>query len=156
MRKGLCGFVLIMSVAAVGGCHRERHEGDKIALHLPVGTPKRPQGMAALTVTPGAVPFSEADVAAYFKTHNLPKNMGSVDQLKVDKVEFLTSGEVTKRLQGASPGIGDDERVAFVTLVGDFIFTGPQAKPVTFHRAYAVFDAVSGSLLMIGTLDRRE
>jgi hypothetical protein len=155
MRKGLYGVILIGSLA-FGACHRDQHEGGKIALHLPVGTPKRPQGMAALTVTPGATPFSEADVVAYFKTHNLPKNMGSVDQIKVDKVEFLTSGEVTKRLQGASPGIGDDERVAFVTLVGDFIFTGPQTKGVTFHRAYAVFDAVSGSLLMIGTLDRRD
>ena len=124
----------------------------------PAGPAKRPQGSAALTVKAGAAePFTKDDVAAYFKTHNLPMNSSSTSDFRVDALEFLTSKQVTDRLQGASPGLADNDRVAFATLTGTFIFGGPpKGKIARFSRAYAVFDATSGNLLMAGTLDQAE
>ncbi len=158
MRKIAVG-VLILAVGLVmpvGCAHRPKQE--KAALALPQGTPKRPQGMAALTVKAGeAQPFSREDVADYFKTHNLPKNLSSMSEFQVDALEFLTNKAVSDRLRGASPGLGDEERVGFVTLRGVFVFTGPPpGKPVRFTRAYAVFDATTGNLLMAGTLEPGE
>jgi hypothetical protein len=154
-------LVLIGALAFLMGCHH-RDDDDKqkkLALHLPTGTPKRPQGMTALTVNSGAAqPFTKADVIAYFKTHNLPKNSASTTQIQVDTLEFLTSKEVSQRLQGVMTGLGDNDRVGFVILTGTFIFTGPgtDSKAARFNRAYAVFDAVTGNLLMIGTLEQRD
>lgn len=131
-------------------------EPEKKALHLPVGTPKRPQGMGALTVRPGQPqPFTKEDVVIYFQSHNLPLNLGSIAGLQVEALEFLTNREVSDRLQGASPGLAADEKVGFATLAGTFIFTGPSpGKGVRFSRAYAVFDVQTGNLLMVGTLEQ--
>ena len=165
-RTFLSMLMVIYSVGTLAGCHRDQDEkgeqgkGEqkKMALPLPVGTPKRPQGMTALTVKSGTEPFSKQDVVEYFKKHNLPKNSTSVTDFQVDTLEFLTSKEVSQRLQGVTTGLGDNERVGFVTLKGSFVFTGPpkRGKPATFGRAYAVFDATTGNLLMAGTLERSD
>jgi hypothetical protein len=161
MHRPITGLLLLLGIVGfLAGCHdRDDHgEQKKIALPAPAGTPKRPQGMTALTVRAGAEPFTKADVVTYFKSHNLPKNAGALAQVQVDTVEFVTSKDVTQRLQGVSTGLADNDRVAFVTLSGTFIFTGPGAdrKAATFNRAYAVFDAATGNLMMIGTLERTE
>jgi hypothetical protein len=148
--------LLALLALALSQCGKGPGEPEKKALHLPVGTPKRPQGMGALTVQPGQPqPFSKEDVAAYVHTHNLPLNLGASADLQVDALEFLTNKEVSDRLQGASPGLGDNEKVGFATLSGAFIFTGPSpGKGVRFSRGYAVFNAQTGNLLMVGTLDQ--
>jgi hypothetical protein len=130
---------------------RTPHEGVSLP---PPGIPNRPQGTPALPVNPqGAQPFTKQDVINYFSTHNLPKNSGSLSQFAVDSLQFLTSKDVTTLLQGVTTGLLDDEVVAFVTLFGNFIFTGPAGtRPVQFARAYAVFDSITGNLLMVGTL----
>ncbi len=162
MNKPVLGRLLLLSsVSIFAGCHsagqQPERPQEKVALRPPTGTPKRPQGMPAIAVKPGATqPFSKEEVVAYFKTHKLPKNLGSADRVQVENLEFLTSGEASKRLQGASTGLADNERVVFVTLSGQLIFTGPKGKPATFERGYAIFDAATGNLLMIGTLERRE
>jgi hypothetical protein len=161
-RTSLCILLLLGSLGLFTDCHhdRDKHgEPEKIALHLPDGTPKRPQGMAALTVKSGAAePFTKQDVVTYFQTHNLPKNSGQLGQFKVDTLEFVTSKDVSQRLQGVSTGLDDTARVGFVTLTGTFIFTGPPSidakrELATFNRAYAVFDTSTGNLLMVGTLE---
>jgi hypothetical protein len=121
---------------------------------LPPGIPNRPQGYPALPVNPqGAPPFTERDVINYFTTHNLPKNSGSLSQISVGSLQFLTSKDVSTLLGGVTTGLTDDEVVGFVTLFGNFIFTGPDdTTPVQFARAYAVFDSITGNLLMVGTL----
>lgn len=166
MRKSSAAAFLFLSVLAMAGCRRtnslqeptkqtNNQQPTKNSLPMPTGSPKRPVGMKAIEVKPGGQPaFSQADVATYFKTNNLPRNMGSTDQFQVESVEFITSAEVSRRLQGASTGLPDNDPVAFATLLGTFIFTGPSgSKPATFSRAYALFDAVNGNLLMIGTLE---
>jgi hypothetical protein len=165
-RTVLSMLLVIAGLGLFAGCHHDRDEkgenekGEqkKLALHPPTGTPKRPQGMTALTIKPGAEPFSKQDVVAYFQTHNFPKNVGSVAQFQVDTLEFITSKDVSQRLHGVSTGLEDNARVGFVTLTGTFIFTGPGSnrKSATFNRAYAVFDAANGNLLMVGTLEQTD
>jgi hypothetical protein len=128
------------------------NDKDKNSLPLPVGTPKVPMGIEAITVKPNATPpFTQDDVVAFFKTHNLPKNLGAADQFQVDTLEFMTNGELTRRLEGVSTGLDDKAGVGFAMLSGVFVFSGPQGKAATFEKAYAVFDATTGNLLMIGT-----
>ena len=157
MYKTSISLFLLLGFVIAAGCHREHPEGEKIAMKLPQGTPKRPQGSAALTVNPGASqPFSQQDVSDYFKTHNLPKNGGDVAQIQVSSLEFLTAKEVSSRLGGEPTGLDDNERIGFVILTGQFLFTGPPGQSARFNQAYAAFDAVSGNLLMIGTLSERQ
>jgi hypothetical protein len=146
--------LLVLSVPLMVGCRPrgKLEQPTKSSLPLPSGSPKRPVGAKAIEIKPGGT-LTKEDVAAYLKQNNLPKNMGSTDQFQVDSLEFITSAEVSKRLQGALTGLDENDRIAFATLSGNFIFTGPPpGKPRTFERAYAAFDASNGNLLMIGTL----
>ncbi len=151
-------LVFLGGLGWLAGCTFDKdRDREKKALYIPKEPPKRPQGSPALTVKPGGAPFGKQDVADYFKTHNLPRNATSTSDFTVDTLEFITNKEVTTRLNGASPGLAENDRIGFATLKGLFIFTGPQkASPVRFSRAYAAFDAVTGNLLMIGTLEREE
>jgi hypothetical protein len=164
MRKPTAAILLLvgMLLGSLVGCHHDEGGGQdndphkKRALNPPKEPGKRPQGMQALAVKQGAAqPFTKQDVINYFKTHNLALSSGPMDQIKVESLEFITSAEVTKRLQGAPTGLKDGEPIGFVTLSGIFVFSEPpKAKPVIFRKAYAAFDAVSGNLLMDGSLDR--
>lgn len=156
-KKSVSLLFLIGALGLVAGCHRRHYEEGKIALKAPQGTPKRPQGSPALTVKAGAAqPFTQQDVVDYFKTHNLPKNGGDLSQFQVSSLEFLTSKEVSQRLQGEPTGLDDNDRIGFVTLTGQFVFTGPPGSSARFNRAYAAFDATTGNLLMIGTLNDQQ
>jgi hypothetical protein len=95
-------------------------------------------------------------VVNYFKTHNLPKNGGDLSQMQVSSLEFLTSKEVSQRLQGEATGVDDNDKIGFVTLTGQFVFTGPSGQSARFNQAYAAFDAATGNLLMIGTLGQKQ
>ena len=113
MNRKSIGIVLFLGgLGFVAGCHRSQPGEEKIAMKPPQGTPKRPQGSAALTVRAGAAqPFTQLDVATYFKTHNLPKNGGDLSQIQVSSLEFLTSKEVSQRLQGEPTGVDDNDRI---------------------------------------------
>jgi hypothetical protein len=157
MNKQSVSLLLLLGLGMTAACHREHPEGERIAMKLPQGTPKRPQGSSALTVNPGASqPFSRQDVVDYFKTHNLPKNGGDLSQIQVSSLEFLTSKEVSRRLDGEPTGLDDNEKIGFVILTGQFLFTGPPGRSARFNQAYAAFDAVTGNLLMIGTLSDKQ
>lgn len=165
-RTALTLIILFGALGLLAGCDGCHHQSDdnsrsgngeqkRMALAPPKGTPNRPLGMAALTVHGSAAePFTKADIVEYFKTHNLPKNATTTNDFHVDTLEFITSKEVTARLQGVTTGLTDEERLAFVTLSGTFVFTGPaKSRPATFKRAYAVFVASNGNLLLLGSLD---
>jgi hypothetical protein len=152
-----CALIVSLGLAA---CHYQPSgEQTKIALKPPPqGAGHRPRGMNAIYVkASGGQTFTKQDVVTYFKTHNLPMNMTPSSQFHVDSLEFLTNDQVSARLEGASPGVAPGEKVAFATLSGVFVFTGPPpGKPARFSRAYAVFDASTGNLLMIGTLQQEQ
>ncbi|GAC1652992.1 MAG: hypothetical protein NVS9B15_13600 [Acidobacteriaceae bacterium] len=157
MRKMKATLLLLAAMLTlVAGCRRHHDNDDddnghqkRIALPAPKGTAKRPVGSPALKT-----PITKAEVVAYFKTHNLPMNLGKTSDITVANVEFLNNAQVVQRLNGANPGLADGDKLAFATLRGTFIFTGPpKSRVVRFNSAYAVFDVSSGNLLMIGTLD---
>ena len=108
--------------------------------------------MQALKVNPGAEPFTKDDVSQYVKSNRLPKTLADPAQLQVDSLEFITAAQASARLDGASTGLKDPERVAFAIISGPLTFTGPQTKPARFERGYLLFDAATGNLLMLGTL----
>ncbi len=133
-----------------------RHEPKNAAqLKLPTGTPQKPQGMKALVVKAGPVPFTQDDVTQFVRTHRLARSVGDLSQLKVESLELLTAREVSTRLQNVSTGLPDNARVAFAIIRGPIYYTGPPgSKPVAFERTYALFDAGTGNLLMSGTLEK--
>jgi outer membrane protein assembly factor BamE (lipoprotein component of BamABCDE complex) len=160
----IAALMLLLLLSGCAQCHRPTVTGDgdhggqkKVALVPPKGTPKQPVGMTALTVRSGPEPFTKQDVSNYFQTNNLPRNSTASTDFRVDTIEFITSNDVTARLEGVSTGLPASARVGFVTLSGTFVFTGPvEARSPTFSRAYAVFDAASGNLLMVGSPERRQ
>lgn len=165
MHRPILAVLLLLGIlGGSAGCRHHDGDGDrdgeqkKRTLIPPKEPGKRPQGMTALKANADAVqPFTKNDVIAYFKDHNLPRNSGTTSQFTVQSFDFITSAEASKRLEGVVTGLQDSDRVAFVTLVGTFIFTGPpSAKAAFFRQAYAVFDAASGNLLLIGSLGRAE
>jgi len=160
MRRSLIAVFVIIVLAGLSWLTWTTYfrpgEQKKLALVPPKGTPLAPVGMKALDVKPGAEPFTREDVSGYFQTHNLPRNRGSNADFQVEQLEFLSAGELRERLQGMVSGLPDGARVGFVTLRGTIVFTGPpsaERKPATFERAYAVFSAATGNLLMVGTLN---
>jgi hypothetical protein len=160
MRKSLIAALVVIVLAGLAWLTWTAYHGPseqkKLALVPPKGASLTPVGMKALDVRPGSEPFTREDVSQYFQTHNLPRNRGSNADFQVVQLEFMTSGELRTRLQGVLSGLPDDSRVGFVTLRGMIVFTGPPSadrKPATFERAYAVFSAATGNLLMVGTLD---
>jgi hypothetical protein len=158
LRATVALLTIVGSVADLGGnawCESPGHyEGRKGSIEIPKDPPLPPQGAPALRVKTGAEgPFTKEDVENYFTTHNLPRNLTTPKDFGVDTLEFLTNAEVTKRLNGASPGLENQDKIGFVTLKGEFIFAGPRSsKLARFTRAYAAFDARTGNLLMIGTI----
>jgi hypothetical protein len=160
MRRSLIAALVVIVLGGLGWLTWTTYFGPgeqkKLALIPPKGTPHAPVGMKALNVRPGAEPFTREDVSGYFQTHNLPRNRGSNADFQVEQLEFLSARELQERLQGVLSGLPDNARVGFVTLRGTIIFTGPPSadrKPATFERAYAVFSAATGNLVMVGTLD---
>jgi hypothetical protein len=152
-RLFLAGLATSAFVVGCKACTHEPKNAKK--LELPRGMPKRPQGLAALTPSPGPQPFTAADVEQFLKTHRLAHSVGDPAQIRVESLEFITARDVTTRLQGAKTGLPDNDRVGFAVISGPMVFTGPPpGKPVQFIRGYAVFDATSGNLLMSGTLER--
>jgi hypothetical protein len=138
--------VLIMPALAVS---EEKHY-----ISPPAGTPKRPVGMGAIGIRPGASPpFSAEDVLNYLNSHQIPKVSIPPGQLKVNSLEFITAAAAGKRLNRVVTGLKDDEIVGFAIFSGNLTVSGPPGgNAAKFDRGYAVFDAETGNLLTIGTL----
>jgi len=148
----LSALALCLGVNGCKGCRQPVPKGA-VQVKMPTEKAKPPQGLKALAVKPGPTPFTQDEVTQYVQTHRLAKTVGGLSQLRVESLEFLTAREVTIRLHGAPTGLPDGERVAFAIIRGPVYFAGPvRAKPVAFERAYALFDAATGNLMMSGTL----
>lgn len=114
----------------------------------------RPEGIlairphASLVGTAGPW-FTAADVRDWVTTHPAgDAAAGSVTT--VVSVEFLTSAEVSVRLQGENTGVPDNTLLCLVHISGTFANTSPPPviTTVVFHEGILVFDAHSGNLLV--------
>ena len=151
MNRKLFVVVLFAALSLLAACRDDKPKTGTVA--PPTGPAKRPVGVKALPAQPGPTPFTQADVATYFQTHNLARNSTPASSIHVDRLEFIQSSDVTRRLDGERTGLEDTANIGFATLSGDFLFTGPSGThPARFTSAYAAFDATTGNLLMFGTL----
>lgn len=142
--------VVAVVLAAVAPARAQQQPG---ALELPKGAPHRVAGFPALPVRSGGVILDVKEVAAYVKAHNLPRNLGAAQDVKVLSVTRLAVADVRERVGIDTTGFDGDEPVGLALLGGKLVFSGPPpSQPVTFTKGYVVFDAVTGNLLMLGTL----
>jgi hypothetical protein len=151
----VCFPVCMLGVALfVSGCHRHEAQNTFSVQPPPQGASQHPHGLPGVAVHPGPQPFTVADVASYFAAHNLPLNGADASQLHVDALDFITAKQAQDRLQGEATGLDDNEMVGFVTLSGTFIFSGPpKSHSAAFSKAYAIFVASTGRLIMDGSLE---
>ncbi len=161
MRKTVLAFYLgIIVVFTLVGCASTPTNGGtpKLKLALPAGTPQQPVGVKAITPTSDGIPaFTKEDVIKYVKTHNIPFNATPLSDITDVQVSFITSKEVNDLLNRQNTHIPDNYLLCFVTLTGKFIFPGPptvdgKTLSATYQRAFEVFDAKTGNLLMGGGL----
>ena len=91
----IAAIILGAATGLLLGCHQRPAQQSPeaprgISFQLPTGKPMRPQGLAAIKVTPGAAsPFTKSNVVNYFLTHNLPRLSGKPGQVHVVSLEFL-------------------------------------------------------------------
>jgi hypothetical protein len=101
----------------------------------------------------GTIPaFGAEDVRAFVMAHPLPRNANRDKTFTIQRIDFLSSKEVTSLLNGESTGFPDDYPLCYVELQGDFAFPGPKGAVATFPRAIEIFDARTGNFLMSGGL----
>jgi hypothetical protein len=109
--------------------------------------------------------YTEAEVRKFFQKTGGLGLIGSSTPVTVEKVEFITAAEVDSRIPGVGSKFTDSLYAAnadlecFVTLKGTFsmgggpVLPGQTKEPLpTFPYAYAVFDALTGNILMMGGL----
>jgi hypothetical protein len=109
--------------------------------------------------------FTEADVRQFLNNQPQWGLIKSITPFTVEKVEFLTAREVKAHLNqdiAATLGVSDTTILCLVTAHGSFVVAG--GPPIsgqssnasntgaTFKRAYQLYDAQTGNLLMMGGL----
>jgi hypothetical protein len=124
---------------------------DDIIKRAEQGPHALPTGRSAIKPTLSGVPsFSLNDARTYAESGRIP--IGVARNVHATDAKFLTSAEVSQRLDGATTGLADDAPLCFVEMQGDFTFAGPSGATPHFTRAFEVFDAKSGNLLLSGGL----
>ncbi len=124
---------------------------DELTQRAEQGPHALPTGRAAIKPTLSGVPSFSLDAArAYAESGRIP--IGVARNVHATDAKFLTSTEVSKRLDGATTGLPDDAQLCFVEMQGDFTFAGPSGSDPHFTRGFEVFDAKSGNLLLSGGL----
>ena len=110
-----------------------------------------PEGRRAiLPIQPGVPAFRAEDARAYAAHDRIPG--GVAKGVRVRDVQFLTSSDLSMRLKVAGTGLAGAAQVCLVELEGDFAFMTPRGSAAHDHRAYEVFDARTGNLMMAGAL----
>jgi hypothetical protein len=129
-------------------------EPPPLGIPVPAGTPQRPRGLPALEPSAQGVVLNVDKVKKFIASHNLPHNLGSADDIQVTSVETLDVDKVKQRVGIDTTGFKGNERVGLAMLGGRVVFGGPPPdEPMVYTRAYVVFDALTGNLLMLGTLE---
>lgn len=157
MYKTALAFCMgVLMVLTLVGCGSS-NQGKSGEFPLPTARP-RPVGAPAITPTISGVPaFSKEDVIKYVNTHNIPFNAALLSSHSVEQIAFITSRQVNDLLHRQNTHIPDNYLLCFVTFDGTFIFSGPpgangKTSTITYQRAFEVFDATTGNLLMGGGL----
>jgi hypothetical protein len=121
------------------------------------GPPQPARGATGITVTiPGQVPaFTVSDAEAFVRTHPLPRFQPDSHVASVT-VSFQKASEVSALLKGTEVGRPADVLVCYVEMTGTFTVAAPPPNPGepramrTLTHGFAVFDSVTGKLLLSG------
>jgi hypothetical protein len=150
MRIPILALTLSLAVGAAAGA-----EPPMKGLPVPTGAPQRPRGLPALKPQAQGLVLDVAEVEKFLTSHNLPHNLGSAAEIQVISVDKMTVDEARQKVGIDTTGFKGDEVVGLALLGGTLTFGGPPPdEPTVYTRAYVVFDAVTGNLLMLGTLPK--
>jgi len=131
------------------------NRADPVGAMSPVHTSTAPVGVPAIVPRLGAVhtgpAFTREDAVQYVTSHPMWRNLAPWTPPTIEKVEFLTSRQVSSLLSGESTGLPDNALLCYVQLRGTFTFSGSTTM-VTYHTGFEVFDAHTGNFLMAGGL----
>ena len=117
-------------------------------MHLP---PTPPLGSAAIKPRITATPsFTLDDAKQFVAEHPMLRTVKPDLGAAVMEAEFLTSSEVSARLGGLTTGFSSDHLLCLVLLHGPFVFPGPGGANMVYDRAFLVFDATNGNLMISG------
>jgi hypothetical protein len=150
----VCG-ALTAGFVAVFGCEAQEPKSPEkppVIRNLPENlAPTMPSGSAAIVPRTTATPaFTLDDAKEYVASHHLPMAFAGDKKPEVIKAEFLTSKQVSDRLNGLTTGFPDNYAVCYVELQGPVTFSGPQGSRVTYNRGVLIFDAHTGNLVIGG------
>jgi hypothetical protein len=113
--------------------------------------PTQPAGSPALAPhLKGTPSFTLDDVKQFVANHQLLKPANRDGVRKLVSAEFMSSSEVSSRLNGATTGFPDDYTLCVVELQGPFSFAGPAGATAVYPRGVLVFDATTGNLVIAG------
>ena len=96
--------------------------------------------------------FDESDVRQYIQSHELPTTIMHDQSVAtgVDNVTFVLAGVAAKQLN-THVGVADGEIVCVVNIYGSFaVASGPDSGVKKFSKMVAVFDGLTGNLLLVG------
>lgn len=104
----------------------------------------------------GTVAFTNNDVRHYINTHPFPLGPTTTGKSPtIVSIEFITSKQARQRLFGEALGVPDTAIVCYVKLKGPFTMSlaprPPLAKAGPSNTATEIFDAQTGSLLLVRT-----
>ncbi len=102
---------------------------------------------------PGIPTFTRDDVRGYIQEHGFQGGkIGSARQPTITRILFITSREACELMRGEYVGLPNDSLVCYVEFSGTFSVSGPAGTAsVSGQHADEVFDARTGSLLIVGT-----
>jgi hypothetical protein len=151
-------LLLALGVIIVGvGVDGTAQRGDQTTQAPPASNsvrnlpPTAPLGAPAITPHRAGVPaFTIDDATKYVTTHARALGLRGDYRSGTLQAEFLTSQQVSERLQGATTGFPADHLLCYVELRGTFSFSGPQGAHVTYPRGIFIFDAQTGHLVIHG------
>jgi hypothetical protein len=153
----ICLVQIAGLVLAVSGCAAQEMRGGPPERPPPIRNlpqnlpPSIPTGSPAIAPrTAGTPAFTVDDAKAYVATHHIPMGIGREGKPEIIRAEFLSSREVSNRLNGATTGFPDNYPLCYVELQGPFTFSGPQGAKVTYNRGVLIFDAHTGNLVIGG------
>jgi hypothetical protein len=155
----LASFTALSSLILLGGCQEApttsiaSPSAEEAIKRAQAGPHQLATGRVAIKPSLSGTPaFRPEEARAYAESGRIP--IGVAHNVHATAVSFITSGEVSKRLDGASTGFPDDTALCFVEMQGEFTFSGPKGSAPRYERAFEVFDAKSGNLLMAGGLPK--
>jgi len=170
VRLGTVAIPALLVVAMLAGCggggSSQTRPKSFTASPFPKEQAAQPVGIPAIQPTlPGSTPaYTLADAKQYIMCHPMPHNLATpqatlttgqtcdLQSFTIVLLQFSTSEEVSKLLNGESTGLPASTLLCYTALSGQFAFLGPGGVVVKYQVGFEVFDAQTGNRLMSGGL----